>query len=253
MAERNSMGVQANGTWVQTEREAHELFAKLIAKSPKAAALMHLIVARVGSHNAVVISQPTLAKMLDCHINTVAKSVKLLQEQNWIEVRRIGGSGTTNAYIVNDRVAWSGKRDGIRYSLFSANVVISDTEQPDAIKLGQQAKLRTLPKIGEGQLPSGPGLPPPSEPSLPGMEPDLPSTRQETGSSSSKDHKKIFRLMDGEALIQQDGRTVIVRTESKYIGDDPDTGEPILVPENVEFIELTPEAIRERLTEIKNV
>lgn len=28
---------------------------------------------------------------------------------------------------------------------------------------------------GERQLPTGPGLPPPSSPSLPGMEPDLPA------------------------------------------------------------------------------
>ena len=164
------------GSWVQTERQAHELFARLITKSPKAAALMHMLVARVGSHNAVVISQPTLAKLLNCHINTVAKSIKLLTEQNWIEVRRIGGSGTTNAYIINDRVAWSGKREGIRYSLFSANVIVSSDEQPDRDQLGLQKPLRRLPRIGENQLPSGPGLEPPSQAFLDSMEPDLPAT-----------------------------------------------------------------------------
>lgn len=164
------------GSWVQTERQAHELFARLITKSPKAAALMHLLVARVGNHNAVIISQPTLAKLLNCHVNTVAKSIKLLTEQNWIEVRRIGGSGTTNAYIINDRIAWTGKRDGIRYSLFSASVIVSSEEQPDRDELGLQKPLRRLPRIGEHQLPSGPGLEPPSQAFLDSMEPDLPAT-----------------------------------------------------------------------------
>lgn len=42
----------------------------------------------------------------------------MLAEDRWIEVRQIGENGTVNAYIVNDRVAWFGPRDGIRYSLF---------------------------------------------------------------------------------------------------------------------------------------
>src|SRR3546814_5831955 len=57
---------------------------------------------------------------------------------------------------------------------------ISDDEQPDREELGAQPALHRLPNLfpGERQLPSGPGLPPPSEPSLQGMEPDLPATQQ---------------------------------------------------------------------------
>ena len=85
-----------------------------------------------------------------------------------------------NAYIVNDRVAWTGKRDGIRYSLFSAAVVVSEEEQPDRESLGHQAALRRIPDLlpGEMQLPSGEGLPPVSQPILEGMEPDLPARQR---------------------------------------------------------------------------
>ena len=94
-----------------------------------------------------------------------------------IDVRQIGGIRTTNAYIVNDRVAWSGARDGIRYSLFSAAVLVSDNEQPDKNEIGAQPPLERIPSLysGEKQLPVGPGIPPPSQPSLEGMEPDIPS------------------------------------------------------------------------------
>ena len=125
----------------------------------------------------MVISQKNLIRLMGASRPTVQRAVKKLRDDLWIEVRQIGDRGTTNAYVVNDRVAWLGRRDGIRYSLFSAAVVISDDEQPDAAELDHQKPLRQIPSIGRGeqQLPTGPGLPPPSEPTFPGMEVDLPA------------------------------------------------------------------------------
>lgn len=168
------------GSWVQTERAAHEAWAALMRASPRAAELMHHLVARVGENNAVVISQDDLAQLMGKSRRTIIRAAQDLSEANWIEIRQIGKSGGVNAYVINDRVAWSGKRDGIRYSLFSASVVLSDREQPDAAELGKQEPLRRLPKIGEEQLPAGPGLPPPSEPTFPGLEPELPAANQAT-------------------------------------------------------------------------
>lgn len=167
---------RSKGHWVQTERKAHEAWADLIRKSPLAAQVMHVLTARVGENNAVVISQKNLARLVKGSERGVRNALQLLCDDNWIEIRQIGGRGTVNAHVINDRVAWSGKRDGIRYSLFSANVILSDDEQPDAEDLGRQAPLRRLPMIGENQLPSGPGLPPPSQPFLDDLEPDLPAT-----------------------------------------------------------------------------
>ncbi len=169
------------GQWVQTERAAHEAWAALIRKSPLAAQVMHILTSQVGEHNAVVISQKTLAQLVEGSERGVRDAIALLRSDRWIEVRQIGGRGTVNAYIINDRVAWSGKRDGIRYSLFSARVVLSDEEQPDREEVGHQKPLRRLPSLyaGERQLPAGAGMPPPSEPLLPGMEPDLPGTMKD--------------------------------------------------------------------------
>lgn len=168
------------GAWVQTERAAHEAWVALMRENPAAAMLMHILVARLGQHNAVVISQKVLGDLMGKSRDTVKRAVATLRDRNWIEVRQIGDRGTVNAYIVNDRIAWTGKRDGIRYSLFSASVVVSEEEQPDRESLGQQAALRRIPDLlpGEAQLPSGPGLPPISQPALPGMEADLPATRR---------------------------------------------------------------------------
>jgi len=168
-----------HGTWVQTERAAHEAWAQFLSLRGALAAsrVMHLMLARMGDNNAVVISQKTVAELLDCDVRTVRRAISMLREHRWIEVRQIGDRGTINAYVINDRVAWTGKRDDIRYSLFSAAVVLSDREQPDRDQLNNQQPLRRLPSMyrDERQLPSGDGLPPPSEPAFPGMEPDLPA------------------------------------------------------------------------------
>lgn len=165
------------GNWVQTDRSSHEAWASLTRKSPLAAQVMHLLAARVGDHNAVVISQGTLAQLAGASRRGVQNAIAILERERWIELRQIGDRGTVNAHVINDRVVWSGARDGLRTSLFSAVVILSDNEQPDREDLGSQQPLRRVPRLfpNERQLPAGEGEPPPSEPSLPGMEPDLPA------------------------------------------------------------------------------
>lgn len=168
------------GHWVQTDRSSHEAWAALTRKSPLAAQVMHLLAARVGDHNAVVISQGTLAQLAGASRRGVQNAIAILERERWIELRQIGDRGTVNAHVINDRVVWTGARDGLRTSLFSAVVVVSEAEQPDREDLGSQLPLRAVPRLfpGESQLPAGNGLPPPSEPTLPGMEPDLPSVQE---------------------------------------------------------------------------
>lgn len=184
MTRRTLPDSQRLGAWVQTERAAHEAWAALISRSPKAAQLMHILTARIGDHNAVVISHKILQRLMGVRsVTTVKSALKTLEKDRWIEVRQIGANGTVNAYVINDRVAWAKGRDGLRYSLFSAAVVLSEEEQPDRAGLGQQEPLRKVPSLfrGEAQLPAGDGLPPPSQPFLDGMEPDLPVTTKEEG------------------------------------------------------------------------
>lgn len=168
------------GTWVQTERAAHEAWAALIDQSPQAAKIMHILTARIEDNNAVVISQDTLAKLAKASRRTVQRALTVLRNGNWIDIRQIGPNGTVNAYVINDRVAWANRRDNLRLSIFSATVIVDAAEQPDCDNLDNLPALHRLPALfeGEAQLPGGPGLPPKSQPFLGGMEPDLPATRR---------------------------------------------------------------------------
>lgn len=170
--------VVARGTWVQTERAAHEAWASLIGRKPKAAQLLHLLVANMGRDGAVVTSQATLAALMKVSVNTVKRSLTVLGDENWVDIVRVGSErGGVNAYIVNRRVAWADKRSNQRYAAFDARILVSTDEQDAATISDNRPNLRQLPSLspGELQLPAGDGLQPPNQPSIDGLEPDLPS------------------------------------------------------------------------------
>ena len=164
-----------SGHWVQTERKAHEAWANLIARKPRAAMLLHHLVAQMGHQNAVVVSQKTLSKLMGYGLRTVQYAIVDLVAEKWIQVVKLNGPGTVSAYVVNDRVAWGQPRDQLSLSAFSATVVANlEDQDTDALT---HSDLRRIPTLypGERQLPTGFGEDPPSQPNMPGMEPDLPA------------------------------------------------------------------------------
>jgi hypothetical protein len=163
------------GHFVQTDRATHEAWARFSLRRPAASAVLHYLVANVGHANAVIIPQKAVAKALGVSDRTIRSAISDLAEGNWLQVVRIG-AGRECAYVLNDRVAWADKRDNLRLSRFSAQVIAdADDQSPETL---EGPPLHRLPSMfeGEQQLPSGPGLPPTSQPFLPDLEPDLPSS-----------------------------------------------------------------------------
>jgi len=166
---------QVRGSWVQTERKAHEKWAQLSIKKPRAAALLHVLVANMDRKNALVASHATLAALSESSISTVKRAIKDLVDGQWIQTVRIGSErGGSLAYIVNRRVAWGDKRQNAQYAIFNARVLVSEKDNPDGLDGPELNQIPTL-APGEEQLPSGEGEQPPSQPSLEGMEADIPA------------------------------------------------------------------------------
>jgi DNA-binding transcriptional regulator YhcF (GntR family) len=160
-------------TWVQTERATHEAWGRLTTRSPRAAAMAHYLVAHMERTGAVVASYATLAKITGMSVATVRRALDDLKADRWIETVQIGGKGGANAYVINSRVAWALGRDKLHMAAFTARV-IADAEEQQQI---DDTPLRRIPMLhpGEFQLPTGEGEDPPSQPSIPGIEPDLPA------------------------------------------------------------------------------
>ncbi|WP_122558520.1 helix-turn-helix domain-containing protein [Pseudomonas viridiflava] len=175
---------ETRGTWVQTERAAHELWANLGRDNPRASTLLHKLIANMDERGALVASQSTLATLCGCSLATIKRAVADLAEGNWIQTVNIGtGRGSTLAYVVNSRVAWADKRENLKYAAFSARVLINERDNPD---LGIEPLKKTpILGLGEYQLPHGPGLPPPSQSEIDETLPDLPSIKADQPASDN--------------------------------------------------------------------
>ncbi len=165
--------------WAQVDRAAIEDWGKLMLVNPRAASLLAFLVSRMGSCNSVTASQKTLGKLMGVHERTIGRAVRDLAKARWIQVVRVNGPGTVAAYNVNAKVAWTQSRDKLSTAEFYTTVIADRDDQKDEDSV--PGELRPLPRLlrGERQLPAGAGLPPPSEPGLPGLEPDLPALVEE--------------------------------------------------------------------------
>lgn len=163
-------------TWVQTERATHEAWGRLTTRSPRAAAMAHYLVANMESTGALVASYATLAKITGMSVATVRRALDDLKADRWIEVVQIGGKGGANAFVINSRVGWAQSRDKMHTATFTARVIADRDEQQHI----DEVPLRRVPVLqqGERQLPTGDGEDPPSQPSIEGLEPDLPAIVQ---------------------------------------------------------------------------
>lgn len=173
-------------TFVMTERAAHEAWAKLTLKSPRAAMLLHILIARIGPQNAVVASLKTLAKLMGCNRRTVQRAVADLVEGNWIQRFCVGG--TVHGYVVNSQVVWGENRGTRQYTVFDARIIVDLDDQDDQEAMLNGQSLRRLPLLtppDEIALPQGEGEPGCSG-LLPGMEPSL--YRGEDGQNSEEDN-----------------------------------------------------------------
>ncbi len=132
------------GTFVQTEREAHTEWARLSVKRPAASAVLHYLAANVGTSNGVVISQKALGKALGVTDRTIRTALGDLEARRWIQIVRLG-AGRECAYILNDKVVWADKRDNLRFSRFTAQV-IADADEQSELTLSQSALYR-LPEL----------------------------------------------------------------------------------------------------------
>jgi hypothetical protein len=155
-----------------------EEWGKLMLVNSRAASLLAFLVAQMGPNNSVTASQKTLGKLMGVCERTIRRAMRDLVLGKWIQVVRVNGPGTVAAYNVNAKVAWTQSRDKLSTARFYTTVIADLDDQEDVDSL--TGELRPLPRLlkGELQLPDGPGLPPPSERSLPGLEPVLPALEE---------------------------------------------------------------------------
>lgn len=97
------------GPSVHAEQGSLGELAMLNRENPRAASLMLVLMANMDGKGAVVLSHAALAKLCNCSLSTVKRSIVCLVEGGWVQAVN-DNPGNPLAYVVNSRVARPNKR-----------------------------------------------------------------------------------------------------------------------------------------------
>ncbi|MBE0422194.1 plasmid replication initiation protein [Pseudoalteromonas distincta] len=159
--EKNSDG---NYNFVQLSRTYLKDMRVLARKSPLGHEILYYLVENMGrTTNAVVVSYRTLEEVTSTSRSSVARAVKILRDDNWMETVKVGSA---TAYCVNARAFWQAGRNQKQYAIFSATVVASSEEQGDDFREKATHDLKYIPMVKKDeriQINTNEVLPPPDQ------------------------------------------------------------------------------------------
>lgn len=115
-------------SWLQLNKDAYKSEDWLMSKSPIAYRIFKFLMHNMDSYNAVMCSQTVLIERFNVSRPTVSRAIKLLKEKQYIDVFK---SGTSNIYAVNKQIAWNSWGSNFKHGKFSANIILSESEQDE--------------------------------------------------------------------------------------------------------------------------
>ncbi|MDP1541513.1 MAG: replication/maintenance protein RepL [Moraxellaceae bacterium] len=145
-----------NVNFVQWDRRSMAAFRGLTSKNPLASEMLIWMAEKMGRDNALVCSYDTLMSITGKSRPTVARALKVLKDDSWVQAIRLGSA---TAWVINSAVFWTSSAHGKQFSQFHATVIASRDEQDDA-ELAKKELLRPpmwrsdeRPVIGNEDLP----------------------------------------------------------------------------------------------------
>lgn len=119
-----------NKDFVQLSKLYLDETIELSTRAPAAHKLLMTLVKHMNKTNAVMISNESLVKLTRMSESTIKRAIKLLREQHWLDVVKLGPS---NVYRVNSSVFWQDRADG-KWAAFQADLIVNFDEQDAATK-----------------------------------------------------------------------------------------------------------------------
>jgi len=160
--EREREREKKNNNFVQFSRYAMKEHRELIMRQPLAAYILGFFTEKMNRSNSVVCSVKVLEEITGRSRATVSRAIKLLRDEKWIQVVKIG---TANAYIVNSAAFWSSSATNKRFSSFHSMVIATQTEQKESLEDMAKVKTRNMPVLStdERAVVGDDELPPPDQ------------------------------------------------------------------------------------------
>ena len=130
-----------NSNFVMMYRDHMPEIRWLMKKSGIASGILNFIMEHMDYKNALVCSYQVFIDYFEISQPTVARAIKLLKDNGFIDVLK---SGTSNVYIVNNQVAWTSWKNEKKFCKFEGNMLISATENKDYEYRSQFEKFKAL-------------------------------------------------------------------------------------------------------------
>jgi len=119
-----------NSDFVQLSKIYMDETVSLANHAPAAFTVLMTLVKQMNKANSVMISNESLERICGVSNSTIKRAIKILREQQWIDVLKVG---TSNVYRVNSNVFWQDRADG-KWASFQAQVVLNFDEQDETTK-----------------------------------------------------------------------------------------------------------------------
>ena len=132
-----------NAGFVQVSKVYIDEMNDLVRNAPSANVVLWTLIQQMNKQNSVMISQESLCVLTNLSRATVKRSVALLREQQWLDVKKLG---TANIYRVNSNLVWQDRADG-RWASFTANIVLNFDEQDQITKALPNLRTRHIPFV----------------------------------------------------------------------------------------------------------
>ncbi|NFE13777.1 replication protein [Clostridium botulinum] len=130
-----------NSNFVMIYRDHMPEMRWLMKKSGIASGILNFIIEHMDSKNALMCSQQVFIDYFEISRPTVARAIKLLYDNGFIDILK---SGTSNVYIVNKEVAWTSWNNQKEYCQFNGNILISKAENKDYFYRNQYDRFKEL-------------------------------------------------------------------------------------------------------------
>lgn len=116
--------LKKNHDFVQFTRKGMTKLSKL--RNGLSHAIFHFLAKEMGTDNTIIISQQTLASVMDTSRISVNTAIKELETHELLQIAKVGNQ---NIYCLNAAIVWTQERDKLHLARFRAAVIISEKEQ----------------------------------------------------------------------------------------------------------------------------
>lgn len=102
--------------------------AKLTDKSPSAISVLMFFFENMDDYNTIMVSQQVIAEALDKSRQTIAKAIKVLEEESIIGIGKVGQA---NVYLVNPQIAWQNGYRKRKTMNLKGNILLGESENKE--------------------------------------------------------------------------------------------------------------------------